>query len=107
MLEQSILESAGYRVELAVSAEEALDMVRERRYGAFLVDVEMPGMDGFEFVARTRSDPLLRETPAILVSSRNSPEDLARGARAGARGYIVKSEFDQSSFLEMVRELVG
>src|SRR6185503_3893670 len=50
MLEQSILESAGYDVELAVSAEEALEKAHQRRYSLFLVDVEMPGMDGFGFV---------------------------------------------------------
>src|SRR5690606_17733409 len=49
MLEQSILETAGHRVELAASAEEGLAMARERRYSLFLVDVEMPGMNGFEF----------------------------------------------------------
>ena len=41
-------------------------------YALFLVDVEMPGMDGFDFVARTRADPALRDVPAILVTSRGS-----------------------------------
>ncbi len=107
MLEQSILESAGYQVELATSAEEALGKARDRRYGLFVVDVEMPGMDGFEFVARTRADPLLRETPAILVTSRGSGEDRQRGRDAGARGYIVKGEFDQGHLLQTIRDLIG
>ncbi len=63
MLEQSILESAGYEVEVAVSAEDGLEKAARRRYGVFLVDVEMPGMDGFAFVAETRANPALRETP--------------------------------------------
>jgi two-component system chemotaxis sensor kinase CheA len=107
MLEQSILESAGYEVEVATSAEEALGKARERRYGAFIVDVEMPGMDGFEFVAHTRADPACRDVPSILVTSRSSSEDRRRGDEVGARAFIVKSQFDQTHLLELIRGLVG
>lgn len=106
MLEKSILESAGYEVDLAISAEEALAKAAGRRYGLFLVDVEMPGMDGFAFIAKTRADPELREVPAILVTSRNAPEDRRRGIEAGAQAYIVKGEFDQGQVLETIRKLV-
>jgi two-component system chemotaxis sensor kinase CheA len=107
MLEQSILESAGYSVDLATSAEEGFVRARESPHSLFLVDVEMPGMDGFEFVARTRADPVLGAVPAILVSSRDAPEDRRRGAQAGARAYIVKGEFDQELFLRTIRQLIG
>jgi two-component system chemotaxis sensor kinase CheA len=107
MLEQSILESAGYEVDLAVSAEEGLEKARLRRYQLFLVDVEMPGMDGFTFVERTRADPVLRSTPAILVTSRNAAADKQRGEDAGARAYIVKGEFNQDHLLQTIRELVA
>lgn len=106
MLEQSILESAGYQVHAAVSAEDGLEQARRQRYALFLVDVEMPGMDGFTFIERTQADPALREVPTILVTSRNSPEDFRRGEQVGARGYIVKSEFAQAEFLRRVQELV-
>jgi two-component system chemotaxis sensor kinase CheA len=107
MLEQSILEAAGYEAHVVASAEEALVKVREQTYGLFLVDVEMPGMDGFTFVARTRADPELRKIPAILVTSLNAPEDRKRGEEAGAYGYIVKSEFSQVDLLERIRKVVG
>jgi two-component system chemotaxis sensor kinase CheA len=107
MLEQSILESAGYAVELATSAEEGLAKALQTPHCLFLVDVEMPGMDGFEFVSRTRADPVLRAVPAILVSSRNGEDDRRRGEEVGARAYIVKGEFDQGQFLKIVRRLIG
>ena len=107
MLEQSILESAGYTVEVALCAEEALEVARRKRFALFLVDVEMPGMDGFTFVERIRADPALHAIPAILVTSRAAPEDLQRGRDVGAQGYVVKSEFDQSALLAMIRPLVG
>jgi two-component system, chemotaxis family, sensor kinase CheA len=107
MLEQSILESAGYSVELAVSAEQGLEKAREKRYGLFIVDVEMPGMNGFDFVAQTRADAELSRVPAILVTSRGSAEDQLRGERAGASAYIVKGEFDQNLLLSNIRRLLG
>jgi two-component system chemotaxis sensor kinase CheA len=107
MLEQNILESAGYEVDLATSAEEALGKARQKQYGLFLVDVEMPGMDGFEFVSRTQTDAALRSVPSILVTSRNAPEDRRRGEQVGARAYIVKGDFDQGFLLQRIREFVG
>lgn len=107
MLEQSILESAGYQVELATSAEEGLAKARTKRYSLFIVDVEMPGMDGFGFVAATQADPTLRDTAAILVTSRNAPEDKRRGAQVGARAYVVKGEFDQGHLLAAIQRLIA
>lgn len=107
MLEQSILEAAGYRVHMAASAEDGLEAAQRERYALILVDVEMPGMDGFEFVARIRGDAALRHIPAVLVTSRNAPEDLARGKAVGADGYIVKGEFAQNEFLAQVAQLMA
>jgi two-component system, chemotaxis family, sensor kinase CheA len=107
MLERSILESAGYEVETAVSGEEALEKARARRFGLLLADVEMPGMDGFELLTRARQEPSLRDVPAVLVTSRGSPEDRKRGFDVGARAYVVKSEFDQGRLLALLRETLG
>jgi two-component system chemotaxis sensor kinase CheA len=107
MLEQSILESAGYEVDVATSGEEGIQKARGKQYGLFLVDVEMPGMDGFEFVSRTQADASLRAVPAILVTSRSAMEDRRRGEQVGARGYVIKGEFDQVYLLRLIREFMG
>ncbi|XXY49248.1 response regulator [Sorangium sp. So ce269] len=106
MLEQSILESGGYEVDLASSGEEGLRKAAERRYGLFLVDVEMPGMSGFEFAAHVRADPALRETPLVIVTSLSSAADRRRAEEAGADDYIVKGEFDQRRLLDTVAGLL-
>ena len=107
MLEQSILEAAGYQVELAVSAEDGLIKANDHRYSLFIVDVEMPGMDGFGFVAQTRADPVLGAIPAILVTSRDAVADRLRGQQVGASAFIVKGEFDQMQLLQTIRTLIG
>jgi len=70
-----------------------------------IVDVEMPGISGFEFVEQVRADPALRDTPAILVTSRAETEDKRRGLEVGAQAYIVKSEFNQLQLVETIRRL--
>ncbi|MBT0773616.1 response regulator [Kineosporia sp. J2-2] len=107
MLERSILESAGYRVEQAGSAEEGLAMAARKRYAVAVVDVEMPGMDGFGFIEQTRTRAELRHMPCILVTSKASPQDRERGRAAGARAHIDKGEFHQSTLLDRVAELVA
>jgi len=107
MLEQSILESAGYAVQLATSGEDALAKAHQDQFAMFIVDVEMPGMDGFEVIERLQQDSALRAIPAMLVTSRNAAEDRHRGEQVGARAYIVKSEFDEAVFLRTIRGLIG
>ena len=107
MLEQSILESAGYDVDVAVSGEEALEKLRHTQYALILVDVEMPGMDGFAFIERIRADSKSRDIPAILVTSLAEPEHRQRGRDVGAQGYIVKSEFDQAELLSIIEPLMA
>jgi len=107
LLLQSILETGGFKVDLAVSGEDAMARARERHYSLFVCDVEMPGMNGFEFVSRTREYDYLIGIPSILVTTRAGADDRRRGAEAGARAYIVKGEFSKDSLLETVRSLVG
>ncbi len=107
MLEQTILESHGYRVVLACSAEEGLDLARRSPPDLILVDVEMPGMDGFQFLEVARGDEALQGIPAIVMTTRGSQDDRRRGMAAGARAYLVKTDFDEAAFLRTVGSLAG
>jgi two-component system chemotaxis sensor kinase CheA len=104
MLEQSILEAAGYEVDVAASAELGLARFAERRYGLCLVDVEMPGMDGFGFVASVRGHSAV---PIVMVTSRDAPADRARGRAAGAQGYLIKGTLDPNELLALVGRLLA
>ncbi len=107
VLLRGILEAAGHEVDLAASGEEGLAKARGGRHRLVLADVEMPGMDGYALLRALAAEPGLAGLPAILVTSRSSPEDRARGAAAGARDIIVKGEFDQRRLLESVREALA
>jgi len=105
-LEKNILEAAGYRVGVAADGAEAWGLLQKNGYGLVVSDIEMPEVDGFELVARIRSDPRHRDLPVVLVTSRGSREDRERGIQAGADAYIVKGAFDQDRLLETIRRLI-
>jgi len=107
MMEKSILESAGYDVEIAVSAEDALQKISHTHFRLIVTDVEMPGMDGFELTRTLRRDDKHSETPIIVLSSLSSEAERRQGLEAGANAFIVKGEFDQKMLLSTIERLVG
>ncbi len=103
---KNILESAGYRVTTAVDGMDAYTTLKTGAFDLIVSDVEMPRMDGFDLTARVRADKQLGELPVVLVTSLESREHRERGIDVGANAYIVKSSFDQSNLLEVVRQLI-
>ncbi|QAT88674.1 sensor histidine kinase/response regulator [Corallococcus coralloides] len=106
MLEQSILEGAGYDVVACADGAEAWERLQAGGADAMVMDVEMPRMDGFQVTEAVRTSPRFGRVPVVLVTSREKPEDKARGLQAGASAYIVKSAFDPTSLLETLRRLL-
>jgi two-component system chemotaxis sensor kinase CheA len=106
-MERSILVAHGYRVEIAISGEDALEKVAGVRFDLVITDIEMPGINGFELTKRLRSLEAYQEVPVIVVSSLSRDEDKRRAIEAGAQAYIVKGSFDQGTLLETVEALIG
>jgi two-component system, chemotaxis family, sensor kinase CheA len=104
-LEKTILETAGYEVEVAINGAEALNILRAEPCDVVVSDVLMPELDGFELTATMRKDPHLSEIPVILVTSLDSRSDRERGIDVGANAYIVKSAFEQDSLLSTIERL--
>jgi class 3 adenylate cyclase len=85
-----ILEAAHYRVEVADSAGAAVAALEHKRPDAFVLDAEMPGMDGIELCWRLREDPRFRSTP-VLIATANEDRYLLRAAfTAGCDDFLVK-----------------
>ncbi len=106
MLLQNILESAGYEVKTAVDGIDAFTSLRTDQFDLVVSDIEMPRMNGFDLTAKIRSDSNLSALPVVLVTSLSSREDREHGIDAGANAYIVKSNFDQSNLLGVIKKLI-
>jgi two-component system, chemotaxis family, sensor kinase CheA len=106
MLLKNILEMSGYLVTTAVDGIDAVTRLKTEKFDAVISDVDMPRMNGFDLTAKIRGDKKLAELPVVLVTALESREDRERGIDVGANAYIVKSSFDQSNLLEVIKKLI-
>ncbi len=81
------LEGDGHRVETAVSGEEALSRWRQSRPDLILLDVMLPGTDGFEVCRQIRRDD---QVPIVMLTARSDPIDVVVGLESGADDYVTK-----------------
>lgn len=84
------LEQAGFRVETAAEGEEAIRKAREMHPDLILMDIVMPGMDGFRATRTLANDPETRSIPVIMVTSKANESDRVWGMRQGAVDFLVK-----------------
>jgi PAS domain S-box-containing protein len=88
---EAILEPLGHRLDTATSGEEALKRVLEREYAVILLDVQMPGMDGFETAALIKRRPRSREVPIVFLTAISKDErNVFQGYEVGAVDYVFK-----------------
>jgi two-component system chemotaxis sensor kinase CheA len=102
----NILESSGYIVTSAVDGVDGFTKLIAGDFDLVVSDLSMPKMDGFELVKKIRADKKYGEIPIVLVTDIESPEDKKRGIDVGANAYIVKSSFDQSNLLDVIKRLI-
>jgi len=89
------------------NAEEALSELREgNEFDAVLLDVIMPGINGFEMIEKIKEEKLAREAAIIVLSNQGGDEDLQKGEELGADGYIVKANTIPSEVLEKVLAII-
>jgi CheY-like chemotaxis protein len=80
----------GYSVATAQGGNEALDMLRAQRYDLVLLDIMMPGVDGYEVLRRIKSEPIFNDTPVIMVTALGDESTIRRCLEMGAADYIGK-----------------
>ena len=94
-----------FDVVTAGSGPEALRKVEEEKPDIILLDVMMPGMDGFEVCQRIKSNPATAHLPVIMVTALDHPSDRVRGLEAGADAFLTKP-VDDIALVKRVRNLV-
>ena len=98
-------ERAGYDVAQARNGSEALRLATERLPSIAMLDVTMPGLDGFEVTRALRENAATRSMPVILLTARAQATDVAQGMAAGADEY-VKKPFEAADLIERVERLL-
>jgi two-component system, cell cycle response regulator DivK len=102
---RSLLEHAGWRVYEAADGEQALRMVDSALPRVAVIDISIPGVDGWEMTRRLKVDERTRNVPVLLVTGHALDEDRQRARDLGCAGYLVKPVLP-SQFVEEVERLV-
>ena len=92
-------------IHFAGNGWQALDLARRIRPDVVLLDIEMPGMDGFEFANTVKNASRWQNTPIVALSSHATPKDLDRGRAAGFSDYVAK--FDRDALLHTLSEALN
>ena len=99
------LKSAGYEVVVAVHGKDALDKVNGTKVDIVVTDLNMPEMDGIEFIRQFRTRAECRFTPIVMLTTESQESKKQEGKQAGASGWIVKP-FTPEKLIETVRKFV-
>jgi two-component system, cell cycle response regulator len=104
-MQSALLRIGGQRATHA-DADEALAQSTHHHYDLILLDVVMPGKDGYQLCRELRRNPYTRSAPILMLTSRSSPFDRARGALAGCTSYLVKPVDPKNFYAVVDKELV-
>jgi DNA-binding response OmpR family regulator len=95
-----------YNVVEAVDGEEGLKKIKEIKPDLVLLDLILPGMDGFEVLAQVKDDPTLNQIPVIILSNLGHRDDVERGLKLGASDYLIKAHFTPGEIIEKIKNIL-
>ena len=90
LLVQKMLSRFNFKLRTAANGQLALDAIAERKPDLILLDLMMPGIDGFEVIRRLRENPETSDIQIVILSALNSNEDVIKGFNVGANDFITK-----------------
>jgi DNA-binding response OmpR family regulator len=100
------LELENFEVVEAWDGKTAIGIIKDKPPDLLLLDIMMPQMDGWEILKRIREDAAMKDLPIVVLTAKVQDEDIARGWRMGADGYIVKP-FNPVSLAEALRQVLA
>lgn len=107
ILQKNILSNYGYNVSTATNPIKALEKLKQNKFDLVISDVQMPEMNGFEFIAQMRKMPVYEQTPVIVVSSEQKEEYLKEIDEVRIVKYIQKNLFKQDELIEVIEGILN
>ena len=99
------LDEAGFNVSSAIDGDSAMEKVREKP-DLVLLDIIIPRKSGLEVLKEMKADPALSDIPVLLLTNLSDDDSVSQGIALGARGYLVKSNYDLESVVAKVKEVL-
>jgi DNA-binding response OmpR family regulator len=96
----------GYEVVEAVDGEKGLDSVKKSSPNLVLLDLILPGIDGFEVLTEIKKDPNLSAIPVIILSNLGQRDEVEKGLKMGATDYLIKAHFTPAQIIEKIKNVL-
>ncbi len=93
----------GYDIAEAIDGEKGIKAVREEKPDLILLDLILPGIDGFEVLTKIKEDPKIAQIPVIILSNLGQKDDIERGLKMGAVDYLIKAHFTPGEIIEKIK----
>ena len=93
----------GFHVSEAIDGEEGIKKIKEEKPDMVLLDLILPGIDGFEVLSRMKEDPALSSVPVIVLSNLGQKEDIDKGMKLGAIDYLIKAHFTPGEIINKIK----
>ena len=100
------LTDENYEVEEAIDGEEGMKKVKTTKSDLILLDLILPGIDGFEVLSKIKEDPSLASIPIIILSNLGQREDVEKGLKLGAVDYLVKAHFTLDEIIAKIKKFL-
>jgi len=97
------LSAEGYEVIEAAEGREGLEKVKKEKPNLILLDLVLPGIDGFEVLKKIKEDPSTSFLPVIILSNLGQKESVEKGLKMGAVDYLIKAHFTPTEIIEKVK----
>ncbi|MBI4117882.1 MAG: response regulator [Parcubacteria group bacterium] len=101
------LSKAGYEVIFAIEGDEALRKINDEKPNLILLDIILPGKNGFEILSEMRSQKSTQNIPVIILSNLGQEEDIVRGKELGVKEYLVKSNHSLKEVMQKISEVIA
>ena len=92
-----------YEVSEAVDGEEGIKKIKEGKPDLILLDLILPGIDGFEVLSKMKEDPALASIQVIILSNLGQKDDVEKGLKMGAVDYLIKAHFTPGEIIEKIK----
>ncbi len=96
----------GYDVVSAADGESGLVMIKESKPDVVLLDLILPGINGFEVLEKAKKDPETANIPVIILSNLGQSEDIEKGLKLGAKDFLVKAHFTPQEIINKLKAIL-
>ena len=96
----------GYNISEAIDGEEGIKKIKEEKPDLVLLDLILPGIDGFEVLTQMKEDQNITKIPVIILSNLGQKEDVERGLELGAIDYLIKAHFTPGEIIEKIKSVL-